>query len=109
MRKHGQGPGRGGQSGCPALRGGDRDRLAIAEYRLGDGTITFTHTLVPPELGGRGIGKALVRAGLAAARERGLKVIPLCSFVARHFADHAEARDLLEADSRRVPGGQYRA
>ncbi|QCK84457.1 N-acetyltransferase [Phreatobacter aquaticus] len=80
------------------------DQVAVAEYVLGDGTITFTHTLVPPELGGRGIGKALVKAGLAAARERGLKVIPLCPFFARHFADHPEARDLLEANWRASQG-----
>ena len=69
--------------------------LAIADYRLGDGVITFTHTLVPPELEGRGVGSALVRAGLASARSRGLKVVPKCPFFAAWFQRHPEDADLL--------------
>lgn len=80
------------------------DHLAVAEYVLGDGTITFTHTLVPKELGGQGLGKALVAAGLKSARERGLKVIPQCPFFARHFADHPDERDLLEPGWRASQG-----
>ena len=48
------------------------DSVAIAEYNLPNGMIMFTHTEVPPEHEGKGIGSALIRAGLAAARERGL-------------------------------------
>ena len=29
--------------------------LSIAEYRIADGAIYFTHTEVPPQLGGRGV------------------------------------------------------
>lgn len=69
--------------------------LAIAEYRLIAGSIMFTHTEVPKALGGRGVGSALVKAGLAAARERGLKVMPVCPFFAAYFGKHPEERDLL--------------
>ena len=68
---------------------------AIAEYTLEPGLITFTHTLVPPELGGRGLGTAIIRAGLKSARERGLKVIPICPFFAKYMKEHAEEQDLL--------------
>ena len=50
------------------------DACAIAEYTLPAGLIMFTHTEVPPDHGGKGIGTALIQAGLAAARERGVKV-----------------------------------
>lgn len=70
-------------------------RLAVAEYRLGDGRITFTHTVVPPELEGRGIASALIRTALASARERGLKVVPHCSFVAAYIDRHPDQQDLL--------------
>lgn len=68
---------------------------AVAEYRLGDGTITFTHTVVPPALEGRGIGSRLVKAALEAARERGLAVVPHCLFVAAYIERHPEYRELL--------------
>jgi predicted GNAT family acetyltransferase len=79
-------------------------RLAIAEYRLPAGAILFSHTEVPEQLEGRGVGRALVLAGLAAARERGLKVIPLCTFFAGYMKRHPETHDLLHPDYRRVLG-----
>jgi predicted GNAT family acetyltransferase len=56
----------------------------------------FTHTEVPPEYEGKGIGSALIRAGLKAARERGLKVIPICPFFAAYMQRHEEEQDLLD-------------
>jgi predicted GNAT family acetyltransferase len=70
--------------------------FAAAEYTLPAGLIMFTHTEVPPEHGGKGIGTALIRAGLASARERGLKVIPICPFFAAYMKAHAEEHDLLD-------------
>jgi predicted GNAT family acetyltransferase len=72
------------------------DHRAVAEYRLSDGAIMFTHTEVPKELEGQGLGGALIRAGLAAARERGLKVQPVCSFFAAYIKRHPETHDLLD-------------
>lgn len=71
-------------------------RLAIAVYRLDGGTMTLTHTEVPRELEGRGIGGRLVRGALDAARERGLAVLPLCSFVAHYMRAHPDTHDLLQ-------------
>ena len=48
--------------------------LAVAYYRPSPGVITFTHTEVPPELGGRGVGSTLVKGALDLARAQGLKV-----------------------------------
>jgi hypothetical protein len=73
---------------------------AYAEYRLEPGTITFTHTLVPETLRGRGIGGHLIEAGLAMARERALKVIPVCPFFKAHMRAHPETHDLLSAEGR---------
>ena len=72
------------------------EALAMAEYTLPEGMIMFTHTEVPPEHGGKAVGTALIRAGLAAARERGLKVIPICPFFAAYMKGHAEEHDLLD-------------
>ena len=72
------------------------DSLAIAEYILRPGRIVFTHTEVPAEHRGEGLGTALIRAGLAHARGRGLKVAPICPFFAAYLRDHPEEQDLLD-------------
>jgi predicted GNAT family acetyltransferase len=70
-------------------------RTAVAYYTLSPGVITFTHTEVPAEVASHGIGSRLVRAALAAARARGLKVVPRCSFVSAYIARHPEFADLV--------------
>ena len=80
------------------------DELAIAEYTLLAGKIMFTHTEVPPHHEGKGFGTALIRAGLAAARERGLQVIPICPFFAAYIKAHGDVQDLLDPSYRRVLG-----
>ena len=68
---------------------------ALAYYRLADGVLIFTHTEVPPQFRRRGIASRLVQGALEAARARGLKVAPRCSFVAGYIARHPEFDDLL--------------
>jgi predicted GNAT family acetyltransferase len=67
----------------------------VLDYRLREGVITFTHTGVPKELEGNGIGGFIVRTGLDYAREQGYKVIPLCPFVGDYIRRHNEYTDLL--------------
>jgi predicted GNAT family acetyltransferase len=75
--------------------------FAIAEYTLPAGKIMFTHTEVPPAHEGKGLGTMLIKAALAAARERGLQVIPICPFFAGYMQKHAEVQDLLDPAWRR--------
>lgn len=70
--------------------------LAIAEYTLLPGKIVFTHTKVPEAHEGQGIGTTLIRFALDAARERGLKVVPICPFFAAYMQEHSEVQDLLD-------------
>ena len=74
------------------------DALAFIDYRRDGRLVIMTHAEVPPVLRGGGVGSALVEGALALVRERGEKVVPLCSFVERYMQRHPEARDLL-ADS----------
>lgn len=67
----------------------------VLDYRLHNKTITFTHTGVPKELEGNGIGSLIVRAGLDYAREEGYKVIPLCSFVDAYIQRYNKYANLL--------------
>jgi len=68
---------------------------AFAAYRVEGDDIVFYHTVVPPELEGRGIGSALVKGALEDVRKRGLKVVPACEFVKAWIERHPEAQDLL--------------
>jgi uncharacterized protein len=68
---------------------------ALAAYRIKDDRISFTHTEVPDSLAGRGIGSALVEGALEDIRRRGLRVVPICSFVRHYMETHEEVRDLL--------------
>lgn len=70
-------------------------RLATAAYRMEDGAVAFTHTAVPPELEGQGVGSRLVKGALEDVRARGLRFIPYCSFVAAYAERHREVRGLI--------------
>jgi predicted GNAT family acetyltransferase len=76
--------------------------FAFAAYDLLPGEIRFTHTEVPESHGGRGLGTALIKAGLAAARERGLKVIPICPFFRAYLKKHPEEQDLVPPQHRHL-------
>ena len=71
---------------------------AFSEYRLHGDVITFVHTLVPPELEGRGVASALIKGALEQVCARGLKVIPQCPFVKAYIERHPEWQDLLTAN-----------
>lgn len=53
------------------------------------------HTIVPREIGGRGIATELVKEMIADAREKGFLIVPQCSFVEAQFRRHPEWGDLL--------------
>ena len=69
--------------------------LAVLDYMMSGEFIIFTHTGVPPAIGGRGLGSKLVQTGLDYARENGLKVRSLCWFVSKYIRFHPEYQILL--------------
>lgn len=80
------------------IRLGDRV-VGLASYHVENGTMALPHTEIDPSVGGRGLGSALVAGVLTAARERGLTVLPYCSFVRHYIEQHPEDLDLVaEAD-----------
>ena len=71
--------------------------LATAYYKLEGKVITFVHTEVPPELGGRGVGSKLIQRALDQVRESGLKVIAECPFVKAWIGKHPDYKGLLKS------------
>ena len=78
--------------------------LAVATYSLAGKVITFVHTRVPEALRGKGVATQLVLAGLASARERGLRVIPQCPVFAAYMRAHPETHALLAEEGRVLLG-----
>ena len=69
--------------------------IAFVSYLRRDSTIFFTHTEVPTELEGRGLGSALARAVLDRARAERWTVVARCPFIAQYIERHPEYRSLL--------------
>lgn len=67
--------------------------LALAVYRQQGDARIFTHTEVPPEDEGKGLGAKLVRAALEDTRKQGFKIVPACSFVVAYVRRHPEFDD----------------
>lgn len=61
------------------------------EYALlPQGVMDIRHTIVPKEIGGRGIAAALVKFALEYARSQGLKVRPSCWYAEEFLRRHPE-------------------
>lgn len=71
------------------------DHTGFISYQQRGDTLVYDHTIVPKELGGRGIGSALVKHALDYARENDKKVVPQCSFVATYIDKNPEYKDLV--------------
>lgn len=63
--------------------------------RAGTERIIIDHTAVPRELGGRGVGKALVFRAVEDARKEGFKIIPLCPFAKAQIEKNKDWQDVL--------------
>lgn len=68
---------------------------AVAEYEREGDTIVFTHTVVPEEMQGHGLGSRLIKTALDMARVQGLSVVPRCAFVAAFIDEHPDYADLV--------------
>ena len=70
--------------------------LATEHYKLDGKVITFEHTEVPKELGGKGIGSKLVQGALDQVRAAGLELSPQCPFVKAWIEKHPAYQHLVK-------------
>lgn len=70
----------------------DGDLLGLLDYRLEPGAVALVHTEIDPRFERQGLGTQLVAGALADLRERGLRVVPVCPFVAAYLRRHPEAQ-----------------
>lgn len=71
------------------------DAIAMAYYRIEDEKVILTHTEVPFEYSGAGIGTQLADGVFAMIRKSGQKVVLRCAFMAGYAAKHPEYNDLI--------------
>ncbi|MEO8582549.1 MAG: GNAT family N-acetyltransferase [Flavitalea sp.] len=73
------------------------DRLAELTYTWKDKDIlVIEHTEVSDALGGKGIGKQLVKRAVEFAKEKKAKMLVLCPFAKKVIDNEPELRDVLK-------------
>jgi hypothetical protein len=71
------------------------DQTAFIEYRMMHGVIVMTHTEVPQQLEGQGIGSRLVKGALEIVRASDKQILPSCPFVASYIKRHPDYEPLV--------------
>ena len=74
----------------------DGKRIGLMHYTYaGPGKIIIDHTEVDEAYEGKGLGRQLVKAGVAFAREAHLKIVPECAFAKKIFAATPDFADVV--------------
>jgi len=68
--------------------------LSKLDYIQDGKNFVITHVGVSPELRGQGIAGRIVQWGLEYAKERSLRVVPMCSYAAAYIRRHPEYAEL---------------
>ena len=71
------------------------ERAGVILYRSREEAVALLHTEVSEEFEGHGLGARLVAGALDDIRERGLRLIPICTFVRSYLERHPEYADLV--------------
>lgn len=74
----------------------DGTRAGLTQYRDHGNQRIFFHTEIGEQFGGRGLGSTLLGRALAETRDAGLRVVPVCDFVAGYLAKHHEFDDITD-------------
>jgi|ERR1051326_8833344 len=75
-----------------------KTRAGFLAYRREPRAVLLIHAEVDPAFEGRRLGFRLVAGAIDDLRSRGLKLVPVCPFVASYLRLHPEHEDLLLED-----------
>jgi len=70
-------------------------QVAWIEYNKMDDRVFLTHTEVPEQLNGKGVGSLLTKKALDDIENNNLKVVPACSFVKSYIRKNPSYRRIL--------------
>ncbi|HZH30981.1 MAG TPA: GNAT family N-acetyltransferase [Pyrinomonadaceae bacterium] len=75
-------------------------KMAFIQYaQAGEGVVELTHTEVPEEFEGQGIGGKLVKGTFELLQEANLRMLPTCRFVDVYLQRHPEYQSLAASAS----------
>lgn len=78
----------------------DGDIIAELTYTRQDNNImTLDHTETNPEYEGEGLASSLVKHSVEFAKEKDLKIDPLCRYAAAQFKRHEEYREVQATEA----------
>jgi len=80
----------------------DGEVAGLAVYHDRGGRRLFVHTEIADQHEGKGLGSVLVRGALEGTERDGLKVVPICPFVAGWIERHPEMLGVVDEDRRRL-------
>lgn len=69
--------------------------LAEAYYRVEGDQVVLTHTIVPQQFSGQGIGSRLAHGVFDTIRASGRKAVLRCEFMGAFYARHHEYADIV--------------
>lgn len=72
------------------------EQLAKVQYILGSSEIIFTHTEVPEAFEGQGIAGKIAKVALDYAKNSGMRVRPMCPYIAAYIKRHPEYQSITE-------------
>lgn len=76
----------------------DEKRVGEMTYSIaGEHLIIIDHTEVEPEYTGLGVGRQMLYKIVEMAREKSIKIIPLCPFAAATFKKAVDIQDVLKS------------
>ncbi len=84
-----------GAKGSFYISDGDETLAEMTWVKGSDLFIIVDHTMVDEQLKGQGIGRKLLEKVIGLARERNIKILPLCPFVKSVFDKVPEYEDVL--------------
>ncbi|MGV9389644.1 GNAT family N-acetyltransferase [Streptomyces olivaceus] len=74
----------------------DGERAGLTAYRDLGAQRVFFHTEVDEAFAGRGLAPQLVQQALAEVRASGMRIVPVCPYVAKFLKRHDEFADITD-------------
>ena len=74
----------------------DGTTAGLTAYRDRDGQRVFFHTEVDGAFAGQGLASILVQQALTDVRASGLRIVPVCPYVAKFLKKHEEFADITD-------------
>ncbi|WP_426367361.1 GNAT family N-acetyltransferase [Streptomyces sp. E-08] len=74
----------------------DGERAGLTAYRDRDDRRVFFHTEVDEAYAGQGLASILVERALTDVRASGMRIVPVCPYVAKFLKKHEEFADITD-------------